>query len=74
MSGHLFNPGPQQQPQMVLAQPINDVQLVALVASNLNAATPTDAVAQAVEIVAEAVIQTQELPGLIRQKKKERAD
>jgi hypothetical protein len=50
-------PSPQQQPLMV-ATPINDMQLVALIASRKTAAvvTPQEAVEWACEILAEAIL------------------
>lgn len=51
----------QQQPQGVqLATPINDIQLVALLAAGIDEGTPTDSVAKAMEILAEAIVQMQD--------------
>lgn len=49
---------PQVAPQIAVAQPINDVQLICLVAAQVQGnASPHDAVAWAMDIVAEAVAQ-----------------
>ena len=45
-----------QQPQMVIAQPFNDIQLVAMIAGTSRAGTAAEAVKWAVEIVAHAVV------------------
>lgn len=52
-----LNGHPQQQP-MVLASPINDTQLIALVASQRTDMPPEEAVAWAVEIVLNSIAQT----------------
>ena len=48
---------PQQQPVMQIASPLNDVQLVSLMAAQLGIADPKEAVARAVQIVAQAIYQ-----------------
>jgi hydroxymethylpyrimidine/phosphomethylpyrimidine kinase len=61
----------------VVATPLNDAQLVSLVAAQVVAGLglgcdPKTAVERATEIVAEAVIQTANLPALVRAKQKAR--
>lgn len=65
MNGQLLGRGgpmPGMAPQVAVAQPLNDVQLVALIAGDLYGAasgerTPAQAVEAAIEIVAEACVQ-----------------
>ena len=47
----------QQQPQMNLAAPINDIQLVALMATQSKDASPADAVRWASDLLLEALKQ-----------------
>ena len=49
--------GMPQQSVMQIAAPFNDVQLVALMAAQSTIVDPVKAVAKAVEIVAEAILQ-----------------
>ncbi len=51
--------GPASQPMMNIAQPLNDTQLVALVASHLRAdmTSPKEAVDLAIDIVVESIVQ-----------------
>ncbi len=65
MSGQIL--GGVQPPPMILAQPINDIQLVALVAAQQIDKAPADAVDWAMEVVAYAIAKGQELPYLARQ-------
>lgn len=55
----LSGPLAQAQPQLAVASPLNDVQLVAMIAGMCGAQhlTPQDAVAWAVDIVCEAIEQ-----------------
>lgn len=62
------NLAPPQAPPMILAQPLNDVQLVALIAAQLKG----DAAARvtlAHEIVAEAVVRQHQLTAAVREKR-----
>jgi hypothetical protein len=64
---------PQQQAQpMVLATPFNDVQTVAWIAAQRHDVNALQAVEWAMQIVAEAIIQTPSLPGLVEQKRQTR--
>jgi hypothetical protein len=47
----------QLAPQVIPGGPINDIQLIALVASRRNEEEPANAVAWAVEVVLEAILQ-----------------
>lgn len=70
-NGLALPPGYQQAPAMQIATPLNDAQLVSLVAAHAYGAgvmkSPADAVADAVAIVAHSVVATAALPGLIEQ-------
>jgi hypothetical protein len=64
MSGHLLQQlaAQQAQPQMQLATPFNDTQLVAFLAGSIYASRTTnltfkEVVSQALDIVAEAIVQ-----------------
>lgn len=59
--------GGQQMAPMVLAQPINDIQLIALVAAHQPDKAPADAVDWAIEVVAYAIVNGAQLPQLARQ-------
>lgn len=48
---------PAQQGPTVIAAPFNDVQLVAMIAAQQHGMTPREAVARALDIVTEAVVQ-----------------
>lgn len=71
MSGQLLNGGPRGA-QMVLAQPLNDVQLLALVAAQVPG-TATERVQLALEITTEARVRIEELPEMIREKQAAKA-
>lgn len=47
---------PQQGPT-VIAAPFNDLQLVAMIAAHQHGMTPKDAVARAMDLVAETIVQ-----------------
>lgn len=77
MSGQLLNGSRMQQPQMVLSQPFNDIQLIALIAGQIvtNLGPLSDesqrgriAVTMAMDLIAESVTQGTGLPALIRRK------
>ncbi len=46
-----------QQPATVIAAPFNDVQLVAMIAAHQHDMTPREAVARAMDIVVESIVQ-----------------
>lgn len=67
--------GPQPtQPVMNIATPINDIQLVAVMACLLNEPTVGDRVNLAMDVLAESVLQMQDFGALLRRKQSERLE
>lgn len=69
----LLNPGGlmgQAPPQVAIAQPLNDIQLVALMASNM-AGDPLECVEKAQEIVAYAIVKAERITELVAGLKRE---
>jgi hypothetical protein len=61
-------------PQLTVAQPINDVQLIALVAAQFQASDAYEAVQRAMEIVVEAIVQSdcgRNLPRMVANRQKQ---
>lgn len=73
--------GPPAPPPIMVASPLNDVQLVALVAAiavyppdQNSEATAAEKVEYALDLVAEAIAQTETLPARVRAKQAARVD
>ena len=62
---------PNSAPQMQIATPINDVQLVALLAAHRPNKPPAEAVAWAIEILIEAVLQGVEIGSELQRRRGE---
>jgi hypothetical protein len=68
-NGHLLQAvAAQAGPRIVIGQQMNDVQLVALIASHMSGLSAAEAVSRAQEIVAEAVATQQRVAQLIQRK------
>ena len=66
-------PGPAMQQPMILASPFNDVQMVAMIAANLQGGT-AERVKFAMELVVEAFGRSSDLMKMIQAKQKALAD
>lgn len=68
-NGHLLFPKvAAQQPTMQIAAPLNDVQLIALIASRRTDVEPKAAVEWAAEIVIEAILQAPDVARKVRER------
>lgn len=68
-NGHLLLPKVRaQEPTMQIAAPLNDVQLVALIASRRTDVTPKAAVEWASEVVIEAILQAGDIARKVRER------
>lgn len=58
-------------PQMTLAQPLNDTQMIVLAASHMSDLSPAEAVARAIDLTVEAVLQSKTIPAKLKARREE---